>query len=168
MVVIYRATNSLNGKSYIGYDSSWPRRKSVHLWEAKSKSTGVVFHQALKRYGSKNFKWEVLYESDDADFTLNIMEGYFIKLYNTHYKHGGSGYNMSYGGEGQTGFKHSDQTICKFKRRIPWNKGIKTGPQLKSHRIKAGNARLGKVRGPYKGNDLYCKKYQKIHKEKPK
>lgn len=141
--VIYLATNKINGKTYIGYDSAWPRRKYIHEWESRTKPQGVVFHQAIKKYGPGGFRWEVLYESNDIDFMLNIMEGYFIRLYNSHYSTG-QGYNMSYGGEGQIGFKHSSETIDKFKKRTPWNKGIKTGPQKPEHVQKIRDAIRGK------------------------
>jgi group I intron endonuclease len=158
MPVIYKATNNLNNKSYIGYDSSWPRRKYIHLWESRTKSKDVVFHQALKRYSPEAFRWEILYESSDVDFTLNIMEGYFIRLHNSHYSTG-QGYNMSFGGEGQVGFKHSTETLERFKKRVPWNKGLKTGPQPKEHSQKAANTRKGRMRGPYKGKQEYGSKY---------
>jgi group I intron endonuclease len=158
MTVIYKATNKLNGKVYIGYDTAWPRRKYIHLWESKTKTQDVIFHQAIKKYGEEGFDWTVEYESPDKDFMLNIMEGYFIRLYDSHYS-ASKGYNMTYGGEGQIGFKHSNKTISKFKRRIPWNKGIKTGSQSKEHIERAASTRRGKSRGPYKGNTNYCSKW---------
>jgi group I intron endonuclease len=158
MAVIYKATNKTNGKVYIGYDSAWPKRKYIHLWEAKSKAQGVVFHQAIKKYGESGFDWTIEYESPDKDFVLNIMEGYLIRLYDSHYSTG-NGYNMSYGGEGQLGFRHSPETIARFKRRITWNRGLKTGPQPKERAKKAADARRGKPRGPYKGNASYCAKW---------
>lgn len=158
MPVIYKATNILNGKGYIGYDSSWPKRKYIHEWESRTRSKGVIFHQAIKKYGPGGFRWEVLYESNDVEFMLNIMETYFIRLYETHHSVG-KGYNMSYGGEGQIGFRHSAQTIEVFKKRVPWNKGIQTGSQLKEHSQKAADARKGKLRGPYKGRTEYSPKW---------
>jgi group I intron endonuclease len=158
MPVIYKATNKFNGKVYIGYDTSWPRRKYIHLWEAKTKTQDVVFHQAIKKYGEEGFDWVVEYESPDEDFVLNIMEGYFIRLYDSHYS-SGNGYNMTCGGEGQIGFRHSNKTISKFKKRIPWNRGIKTGPQSKEHIERAASIRKGKPRGPYKGNSEYHPKW---------
>jgi group I intron endonuclease len=143
MPVIYKATNKTNGKVYIGYDSAWPKRKYIHLWEAKSKAQGVVFHQAIKKYGASGFDWTIEYESPDKDFVLNIMEGYFIRLYDSHYSTG-KGYNMPYGGEGQLGFRHSPETIARFKRRIPWNRGIKTGPQSPEHVRKVAEVIRGK------------------------
>jgi group I intron endonuclease len=143
MPVIYKATNKVNGKIYIGYDSAWPNRRYQHIWESSRRPTGVVFHQAIKKYGADQFEWSIEYESSDPDFTLNIMEGYFIRLYQSHYSTG-KGYNMSYGGEGQIGFRHSPDTIAKFKRRIPWNKGVKTGAQTQEHIEKVRKSISGK------------------------
>lgn len=167
MSVIYKAVNKTNGKVYIGYSSDWPRRIYMHLWEAKSKPSKQIFHLALKKYGADQFDWDVLYESTDNDFLLNIMEGYFIRSYQSHYSTG-KGYNISFGGEGQIGFRHSGTTIQKFKSRIPWNKGITTGPQSKTHSQKAANARKGLIRGPYKGNLSYGTKWaRKLRNNNP-
>ncbi len=93
---IYKATNKLNGKSYIGYDSKWPRRKTEHL---SFKEGCPYFHRALVRYGTTNFEWEILYQSKEREYTLKIMEPYFIQEYDTYR----SGYNLTKGGEGTFG-----------------------------------------------------------------
>ena len=105
---IYKATNTINGKSYIGFDSNWPSRQGVH--KSSSNKSTFHFHRALKKYGFDNFSWEVLYQSDDKDHTLKTMESYFIRLYNTFL---GEGYNMTFGGEGFTG-NHSEETRRKL------------------------------------------------------
>jgi group I intron endonuclease len=96
MVCIYKATNILNGKSYIGFTKNFVKRKSVHKRNAFQKNIKFVFYQAIRKYGWDNFKWEVIYESLDAQHCLTIMEPYFITEYNTF---GENGYNMTRGGE---------------------------------------------------------------------
>jgi len=46
---IYKATNKINGKSYIGFDSKWPRRKHKHHFEYKERTS--KFYNAIKKYG---------------------------------------------------------------------------------------------------------------------
>ncbi len=76
---IYRVTNKANGKIYIGFTKYWPRRKDQHIY----KKDGNRFHRALIKYGRNNFVWELLYQSTDKYHTLNIMEPYFIKEYDS-------------------------------------------------------------------------------------
>jgi len=93
---IYKATNLINEKCYIGFDSAWPRRQKVHL----SRPTKFAFSAALQKHGPENFIWEILYQSLDGDHTLNVMEGYFIA---ENQSFGVGGYNMTLGGEGRLG-----------------------------------------------------------------
>ncbi len=92
---IYKATNLINGKSYIGFDSAWPKRKNRHLENANYNREGK-FYDAIRKYGCDKFQWEILYQSEDKEHTLNVMEPYFIKEHNTFRQ----GYNMTEGGEG--------------------------------------------------------------------
>lgn len=92
---IYKATNSINGKSYIGFDSAWPKRMNRHLENANYNREGK-FYDAIRKYGWDKFQWEILYQSEDKKHTLNVMESHFIKEHNTFNR----GYNMTEGGEG--------------------------------------------------------------------
>lgn len=109
--IIYKATNTINGKSYIGKTiQSLEERKYVHKSYSKKINGGkkVVFHSAIKKYGWESFEWEVLCECDNFDL-LGIKETMKIIINNTHYIDG-YGYNMTYGGEGCLGYKHSNDT----------------------------------------------------------
>lgn len=92
---IYKATNLINGKSYVGFDSAWPKRMNRHLENANYNREGK-FYDAIRKYGWDKFQWEILYQSEDKEHTLNIMEPRFIKEHNTF----NQGYNMTEGGEG--------------------------------------------------------------------
>jgi group I intron endonuclease len=96
MVCVYKATNLINGKSYIGYTKNFIKRKSVHKKNALQKNINFIFYQAIRKYGWDNFKWEIIYESWDAKHCLTVMEPFFIQEYNTF---GENGYNMTKGGE---------------------------------------------------------------------
>ena len=89
---IYRATNCVNGKVYIGFDSSWPSRKLNH--KAASKTQSCKFYNAIRKYGWDSFVWEVIYQSLDYNHTLNTMEDYFIKEHDSIF----CGYNSKNGG----------------------------------------------------------------------
>jgi group I intron endonuclease len=98
---IYRVTNTVNNKCYVGFTSNFKKRKFRHLKDANSDSTTAIFHRAIKKWGEDSFKWEELYQSRDADHTLNVMEPHFITENNSHKSNWG--YNMTFGGEGCAG-----------------------------------------------------------------
>ena len=113
---IYKATNKINGKCYIGFDSNWPQRK----WEHKSPvnyNKKYKFYNAIRKYGLDNFEWEVIYQSKDKDYTLKAMETYFINVYDSFH----NGYNSTLGGEGQFGTKHSKKQTQSVSKTITIN-----------------------------------------------
>jgi hypothetical protein len=95
MNTIYKATNKITGKSYIGFDSSWPNRKRKHKINASTGREGK-FYDSIRKHGWNNFVWSIIYQSKDREYCLNVMEPQLIKEYNTF----NSGYNMTEGGEG--------------------------------------------------------------------
>ena len=94
MNTIYKATNKITGKSYIGFDSSWPNRKRKH--KINSISREGKFYDSIRKHGWDNFVWEIIYQSEDKEHCLNVMEPLFIKENNSFH----NGYNMTEGGEG--------------------------------------------------------------------
>lgn len=96
---IYKVTNIINNKVYIGFDSNWPKRKSIH--KCNSTKLDYKFYRAIRKYGWHNFKWEILYQSKDRDYTKNIIENQFIIEYDSFV----NGYNSTMGGEGVFGVK---------------------------------------------------------------
>lgn len=107
---IYKATNKITGKCYIGFACNFTERKRTH--KKRYKTTKTKFYDAIKSYGWDNFDWEVIYQSLDSNHCLTVMEPYFISELNSIE----NGYNMTFGGEGTLGhsmkgkIKHTDQT----------------------------------------------------------
>lgn len=95
--VIYKVTNIINGKIYIGYTNNLRVRKSKH--KRNSKLGGTHFYNAILKYGWENFKWDIIYCSKDRDHCLNEMEPYFIEKFNSI----NEGYNLTEGGAGVVG-----------------------------------------------------------------
>jgi group I intron endonuclease len=126
-MVIYRAINKINGKSYVGKtEKDLETRQQWHYASVRQKSQ-FAFHRALAKYGAESFDWEVLdlYSTDISE--LNKKEQYYIALYESF---GPNGYNMTAGGEGQSGWVPSEETrkvwSAQRKGKTPWNKDIKT------------------------------------------
>lgn len=100
--VIYCYTNKINGKKYIGQTTDERKRKYQH----KGKQGCSVFHNAINKYGWEIFKYEVLsrkqyVNEEDASFDLDLLEIYYIDKFDTF----NNGYNSTYGGESNRGYK---------------------------------------------------------------
>lgn len=115
IATIYKAINKNTGKIYIGFDSKWPRRKYNHETDAykiNHNAYNTIFHNSIRKHGIDSFEWEIVFQSPDLKYTLNHMEEYFIKYYNSH--HLDNGYNMSFGGQGSLGRIVSAETRKKL------------------------------------------------------
>lgn len=95
---IYKITNNVNGKKYIGFDIKFPKRIKQHYNDAlRGKQSPLC--EDIRKYGWENFSKELLYQSWDSNHCLETMENYFI-IENDSYKHG---YNQTLGGNGSLG-----------------------------------------------------------------
>lgn len=95
MGVIYKITNLINSKIYIGQTSQTAAaRWSDHKKNFKSLQDDMVIHKAMFKYGKDNFSFEIIEECDNNK--LSERESYWIKYYNTYEE----GYNSTLGGEG--------------------------------------------------------------------
>jgi group I intron endonuclease len=114
---IYKVTNKVNGKSYIGFTGkTLERRVYEHIYRSKNTDRNEYFMNAIRKYGCESFEWEILCQSFDGNYLLETMEPYFIKYYDTHK----NGYNSTLGGEGMIGLIHSEDTKKKISNA---NKG---------------------------------------------
>jgi group I intron endonuclease len=124
---IYKCVNVVTGKVYIGFDSNWPKRQKRHLSDShktSSRAYNDVFHKAIRKYGQENFEWHVIYQSLDGKHCKDVMENYFIVENHSHVNFKKSnGYNMTLGGDGMLGFKHSKKS--KLKNSISCGKLFK-------------------------------------------
>jgi len=130
---IYKATNIVNNKIYIGFDSDWPSRKRSHKnssFNEKSANYKNYFHNSIRKHGFENFVWEIIYQSKNQYHTLNIMEPYFIKEYDSY----NSGYNLTLGGEGVFG---SIKVSESARQRMLTNNPMKQEFQREAARIRA-------------------------------
>lgn len=97
MYCIYKATNIVNGKVYIGKTNNFERRK----WEHLNRNTNHFFSRALQKYGYINFEWSILEDEIKTLEESNLRERYWIKSYNSYFRWPNSnGYNMTKGGDG--------------------------------------------------------------------
>ena len=94
--VIYKITNTVNGKLYIGQTVDFHRRVNeyVNRNPERSASSKYSIMEAIQKYGVDNFKFEIIHTCKD-DNELNAMEYYYIELYKS--------YDRKYGYNSHTG-----------------------------------------------------------------
>lgn len=97
MPFIYKITNNINGKCYIGKTlNSIEERWKEHLHDyQKSRCKDRPLYCALNKYGIENFLIEQIEECDEN--ILSEREQYWIKYYNSYHY----GYNATLGGDGK-------------------------------------------------------------------
>lgn len=96
MYKLYKITNMINNKSYIGITKlKIEERFKKHLRD--SQCPLYPLHCAIQKYGSANFKIELLEESDNKQYISN-KEQPTIEIYESHISK--NGYNVATGGYG--------------------------------------------------------------------
>ena len=90
---IYKATNKINGKSYIGQTCNFEKRKKQHIRCYEKEN--CYFHRAIQKYGVDCFLWEIIETCQGAEKAFEL-EKYYIEKFNTYR----NGYNMTKGGDG--------------------------------------------------------------------
>ncbi len=119
MGVVYKATNLVNGKIYIGKTiSSLHKRKKDHIWRSKNLQEGYLFHKAINKYGENSFVWDILIESSDFKF-LDKKEIEYISNYKSNDRD--IGYNLTDGGEGTPGRIISEETRENHRKSYKGN-----------------------------------------------
>jgi hypothetical protein len=118
-MIIYKTTNLIDGKIYIGQDT---KNNPKYL------GSGVLLKKAFVKYGKENFKKEILEECLQKNL-LDEREKYWIMTLDS--RNPKIGYNVAIGGEGQNldigkefisklhkGKKLSQETIEKIKKTM--------------------------------------------------
>lgn len=94
---IYKITNKINGKCYIGQSNDIHRRWKQEL--APNAKLNPHLARAFEKYGTDNFEFEIIEECQRE--LLNEREQFWINLYNSTDKN--FGYNKTLGGDGNLG-----------------------------------------------------------------
>jgi group I intron endonuclease len=124
----------VNGKAYIGQTMmSLSRRWKEHVCRANGGSD-FFFHRAIRKYGVQSFIIELLTRCGTKG-EMNRKEQEAIRSANTKTPHG---YNLTDGGDGMGGFKHSEESKAKTSAAL---KGRKFTDE---HKAKIGMANTGR------------------------
>lgn len=145
--VIYKITNLLTNKSYVGKHVT----KNIN---DKYMGSGKVLKQSLKKYGIDNFIKEIIEECENEDI-MNQREIFWISQLNTFLP---NGYNINVGGKGGDNFTHNPN---KELIRLKIIESKRNNPNLFSEdtKKKMSETRKGKSISPtYSVTCPYCDK----------
>jgi len=106
---IYKAVSKTTGKVYIGQTTqTLQERINQHNSHAYGHQYNYHFHNAIRKYGSEDFTYEIIEDDIKTIEVLNEREKYWIAYYNSYY----DGYNSTLGGEGCV--RRDDEMIVKL------------------------------------------------------
>ena len=96
---IYKITNKINGKCYIGQTIKLPearwREHQQHAFGSHINDQNKVLYKAIRKYGLENFSFEVVQDNIQTHEELDKAEIYWINYYNSFLR----GYNSTFGGQ---------------------------------------------------------------------
>jgi group I intron endonuclease len=133
-MIIYKATNKLNQRAYIGKtERTLHIRTNEHLRDARRDNITSYFHRALKKYGIDNFEFSILAETEDIT-ELNNLE---VALIDSHKTLKPNGYNITPGGTGGDVIRYmspEEQIFLRKKAADACREAYKENPELKEMR----------------------------------
>ena len=116
---IYKITNKINGKCYIGQTTDYKRRFQEHKSCGYGNENNKLLYYAFRKYGIDNFDFEVIEEKTEK---YNEKEKYWISYYDSFE----NGYNMTEGGEepplnireNSPFATHTEEQVAEIKRLL--------------------------------------------------
>ena len=151
---IYKVTNKVNGKVYIGQSVDIGRRWREHM----TAKDGIYFHKAIQKYGVENFEWEVI---EQCKKDLDEREIYWIEYYDSFNK----GYNCTKGGD--------SGPVLRGEDNPNWKGGISSDPEYSKKLYEANKEQKKEYckkqyKQWYEINKDKIKEYKEANKEKRK
>ena len=150
---IYKVTNKINGKVYIGQSVDIGRRWHQHM----TAEDDSYFHKAIQKYGVENFEWEVIEQCKKKD--LDEREIYWIEYYDSFNK----GYNCTKGGDGVC------SGVNAGEKNPNWKGGVSSGPEYSKQWYEVNKEKIKQhYKQYYQANKEKVKEYNEVNKEKIK
>lgn len=164
MIGIYKITNLINGKCYIGKSICIERRFAQHKSPYEWQRNASPLYQAFQKYGIKNFNFEILEECLESQ--LNEKEKEYIKQYNSLTSE--NGYNIRSGGEGMDGENHPRHKLTEkdiIDIRTRYNNHERCKEVEKLYLNKVGHSGFSKIWKGETWNYIMPEVYTKENKE---
>lgn len=112
-MIVYLVENKRNGKRYVGLTKhDLETRWGQHVKDALYERSNMLLHKAIRKNGPDGFVRTVI-DTGESEEQLRQLEKDWIEALGTHVSLG-QGYNMTFGGEGLLGYKHTDETKQKM------------------------------------------------------
>jgi len=171
-MLIYKITNKINGKIYIGQTKG---DKDARFDKHCAQKNCIAIHNAIKKYGRENFTIDEIEKNIKTKKDLNDREIYYISYYNS--TDPKIGYNICLGGEGgpiMTGKNHPNwgksnpklSELNKNRKGIPLSEDRK---EKMSQRFSGpGNPRFGVALSEDTKNKISIGNSGKQHSESSK
>lgn len=139
---LYKITNQINNKRYIGITFQKPPYKRWIGHKSKARNgNSLPLYNAIRKYGEDNFEFEILFENVDEEM-LYQLEVEYIKRFKTQDIE--YGYNLADGGKVNKGFKIPKEASIKRALKISgenhWTRRIPISEETKK---KISKSRLG-------------------------
>jgi hypothetical protein len=141
---IYRWVNIITNESYVGSSINITKRLrkyySINYLESKTLLCNSRIYRAILKYGHSNFNLEILeYCTKES---LIDKEQFYIDIYSPEY-------NICKKAGSMLGFRHSLETLLRFKNRVPINSheitliDIKNKTKIKYSSIRSAAKNIG-------------------------
>lgn len=144
MIGIYKITNQINNKCYIGQSIYLEKRLTDHKTYEWKRHPELPLYKAFLKYGIKNFSFQIIEQCSKEK--LDQRERYWIKYYNSLVYN--NGYNIKQGGYGNPGELHpnhklTEKDVIDIRTRYNNHERCKEVEKLYSDRI--GHSGFSKI-----------------------
>lgn len=152
-MIIYRITNSVNSKVYIGQTiRTMEERIASHRYESKKNRNGLPLYYAMAKYGFDKFTFEVIDNGSSIEELNKKEESHIDKLDSLH----PNGYNMDNGGNNKNTSEVTRKKMSESRKKFLSNK--ENHPNWGKHLSKETRDKIGVV---HKGKTISNE--QKLH-----
>jgi group I intron endonuclease len=114
---VYKITNKISGKVYVGKAKDALKRFRIHLKIAKGGKEKYprkfhAIHAAIVKYGIENFSFEISREVETEQEAFTLEKEIILHLKSNNLPT----YNLSDGGEGNSGWQHTEEAKRKMSK----------------------------------------------------
>lgn len=139
MYYIYKITNLITNKCYVGFtnnpDQRWKNHKNCKQFRP--------LYNSMKKHGKENFIFEIVYQHENREHVLLEKEPFYIQYFDAY----NNGYNCTKGGEDTNTEQMRKNASERMKNNNPMKKlRINKGSFKKGHKPKITAERNEKIK----------------------